>query len=493
MPRLALALPLCLLVTAHAAAQNPIVRLEVRVTTGNDDLREGSQLYVTWQLAGQAIQRQSIIRRRERLADRTTNVAQVNFPSPVRLQQITEVGLDFVADKRDMMGDDEWVLDRLTIAAFDARGQRVATLVDQRLNKKFAHHATWRSGPLAFAQPEEVAFTGFEVTVETGDDDFHKESGLALEIELTTGNAPIRLPISPGRRLADRTTWTTRAMLTPRDTPGGRVLRRNVHRVLLQYSADRNLHTLVSEVDQWELRGVSVRGIAPDGHLVPLASSGAMRQKLEGSDYWVSRSLAPVGVSEIIQHLPATSLKFVIFTGNDDLRSDSTFRLYLVIGGREVEVAMAGHNMRDEVNGTYNALFKDRTAVAVVLAGGPPSGFSTRSTFGGDPRLSGRVARYQVRDVERVRIAFTPGDAVDDVGRALVDEDHNNVGMAQDQWEMLWVEVLAYEPRTGTTVFLTRDFQKVKFNTNLRTWQSDVLPSFSTAMEGYGRAGTPGP
>ena len=469
------AVALLLLGPAATLAQNPITRLEVRVTTGNDDLREGSQAFLTWQLRGEPMQRQSIIRRRERLPDRTTNVAQVVLPRPIPLEEITEIGLDFVADRREMMGDDEWVVERLVVTAHDTRGQRMATLVDARLRKKFAHTASWRSGPLARARPEDVALVGFEVTVETGDDDFRAGSGLYLEVEPTTGNAPIRLRISPGRRLVDRTSFTTRAMLGTRDTPGGRILARNVQRVLLQFQADRHPHTVVSEPDKWELRGVAVRGIAPDGHVVPLASSGAIRLKLEGADYWVSAPLHPRGLSEIIQALPATALRFSVFTGEDDLRGDSLFQLYAIIRGHEYRLVTLGANRTDEYLGTYASLFKDRTESPVSI----------------DPAVASGLSGVRVRDVERIRIKFTPGEAHDDVARALVDKDRNNLGLARDQWELLWVGVFAIEPRTGTKVHIMREFRKTRLNTGLRTWTSGVLPSFSTALDGYGRAYTP--
>ena len=477
---LLLALPIWILGATSVMAQNPVTRLQVRFTTGNDDLREGSQLFLTWQLRGQSIQRQSIIRRRERLPDRTTNQAQVVLPRPTPLGDITEVGLDFIADRRDMMGDDEWILSRLVVTALDAAGRPVATLVDAALNKKFAHNATWRSGPLARARPEEVAFTGFEVTVETGDDDFRKESGLALEVEPTSGASPIRVSISPGRRLDDRTTWTTRAMLTPRDVPGGRIPSGDIYRVLLQYSADRQAHTVFSEPDKWEIRGVSIRGITPDGRLIPVTSSGAIRQKLYGSDYWVSRPIHPRVIPAWVQTAPVSTLQFVIFTGEDDLRGDSSLQPMLIIDGHATRLTSFGHNLTDEYAGTYASLFKDRTAFLIYFCGTLAVGVGQAGSVCVPERDAAAFARLQVHDVQRLQLRFSPGDADDDVAVALTDKEHNNLGLAQDEWEMLWVAVVVRDPRTDQPVYLTREFHKMKFTKDQRTWTSAYLPSYKS-------------
>lgn len=460
---------LCLLCQGVAFGDTPITRLEIQATTGNDDLRDGSQAFFTYQLRDRPPERTPINRRKERLPDRTTNTVQVNFPRPVALEDLTEVGIDFVAGSKQFMGKDEWMLESLSVKAYDAGNQLMSTLVDQRLRKKFTHTSSWRSGPLQRARAEDVALIGFEVTVETGDDDLTAESGLSFEVEQTTGVAPIQIWLPTSRRLADRSSYTVRAMLTTRDAPRGRILNRNIHRMLLQYHANREFSSALDMPDEWELRGVTVRGVTPDNRLIPVTSSGAIRQKFQGKEYWVSAPLRPRVMTETVHGLPLQNMEVTLYTGNDDLRDDSGIQGFLVIRGREYKIfTIDGKNK-------YKTALEDRTEWVVRPHGD----------------LLGNLSSYRLRDVERIRIKFTSGPAYDNVIKTANARKLHKLGQADDQWELLWVGLVVTEPRSGARMHVMREFRKQKFSKNNPTWESAVLPSYSTATWGYGRAGVP--
>lgn len=135
-----------LLLGAHFSLAQPT--LIFSIGTGDDDLREGSRVNVTVIYFNP--ERSTIVRdlaAGSRFPDRTTNTGIIALPDGVLLQDIQEIRVEFVPNKRTFMEDDKWWFTRLVVT-YSGPGGSANLYENNNVAKKFERQETWSTGVL---------------------------------------------------------------------------------------------------------------------------------------------------------------------------------------------------------------------------------------------------------------------------------------------------------------------------------------------------------
>lgn len=275
--------------TAVATASAPVPTLApaihtltVSIATGNDDLREGSEVHVGAVLTSGETLEMRFSNPRERLADRTIVTRDLRLPREILLNQLAYLKVRFVPDRRFGMNDDQWEMLGLSVVARARDGRAVdvyesATSLTNFDAHKFSRASEWETRRLRWGQRQLAA------TVTSGSDDLRHGSHAEVQVEYADGQVvSAHLGAIPGGQ--SRTAIT----LASEQPPGPEV---PVHRVRVLKSQWRS--PIGATTDEWDFDGVRV----------DLAQGGAVRQLLferrgarhrfGGSGVWESPVLAP--------------------------------------------------------------------------------------------------------------------------------------------------------------------------------------------------------
>ncbi len=124
----------------------------VIIGTGSDDLREGSRVLIRIHMRGRPPMVFNAAAGGERFPDRTVTAAipwglQAIHNPPVNVNDVERIEVAYVPDRRDLMHDDQWAFQSLTLTVNDSAGP--VTLYDNAsIAHKFERAGTWNSGVL---------------------------------------------------------------------------------------------------------------------------------------------------------------------------------------------------------------------------------------------------------------------------------------------------------------------------------------------------------
>lgn len=118
-----------LLICASMAAASAVTAsvhtvFEIQISTGNDDLREGSNVELVIAMRDGRELRKTVNNPRERFADRTSKTVSMNFAPGVRVEDINTVTLNWQPDRGGgLTRADEWEMAGLQLATLNSRGR----------------------------------------------------------------------------------------------------------------------------------------------------------------------------------------------------------------------------------------------------------------------------------------------------------------------------------------------------------------------------------
>ncbi|MDK3158633.1 hypothetical protein QPK87_18945 [Kamptonema cortianum] len=118
--------------------------LTVEIGTGNDDLREGSKVELTFVVRGQRNHTVEIAKG-IRWPDRTQQKIEIELPYSADLSQFERIDVRFVANRRALMEDDKWWFTSLVVRN---RTGSSTIYANNAVNHKFERDDTWTTGVL---------------------------------------------------------------------------------------------------------------------------------------------------------------------------------------------------------------------------------------------------------------------------------------------------------------------------------------------------------
>ncbi len=284
-----------------------VARLEVVITTGDDDLRGGDDNVSALVTIGSR-EHTFPLNKGKKWKDRETHTVTLPLPAGTRLSTLRGFGLRTTFGSG--LGSDEWKVDRLLVR-WSGDGEGVLV---QESGSPFLH---LRGDEPAWSQPltppaarltPETALTALRVTITTGGDDLRGGDDDNAVLTVRTRRHRLRLPLNAGASWGNGSTHTVTHALPPGITLGV------VSRVRLETAFGGG-----TGGDNWEVAAVVLEGRTATGwrELARHRGSPWVRftgERKEAAVYAGPPPRLPAG-------LCAEHLELAIDTGGDDLRA----------------------------------------------------------------------------------------------------------------------------------------------------------------------------
>lgn len=407
----------------------PAIRtLNVAIDTGDDDLRQDSEVHVGVELrSGETLE--VPFARGERFPDRTQAARDVRLPRAVPVGDIRAVKVRFVQGPARGLtrGADEWWMTRVTFIGIATDG-RSRVLYTGAPMQKFSNGNTWEA-PATSESPRAPRAARLCMKLQTGSDDLRGDSGATVQAEYDDGRLVEGRFVGSGGGacLAIPAGYADRGL-------------RKVRVRMSRGGAGNFASGPATRVDSFVLAGVHLAA-EEDGRTRPLWSASPM-VRMTGHGVWESADLAetPYAPPASVQ-----SVRLRALTGNDDLRGRATFGVELADGR------------------VISAQFGSTAGAPVTVT---PAGQLVENTRTGAAHATGDTW-----------ITLPPGTSSAQIRRVVVTYATVQTGPgAHDQWDLAGVEVAA---NAGGAIHRLWSSWKVDYRfRNTDTWRSDVLPTF---------------
>lgn len=283
--------------------------VQVRVKTGNDDLRSDSRAWVDVTTRAGTISA-PLNSPGERLADRTTKSVTLAFPTTTSERDIWRVGIRYEAG-RNAFGSDEWEVESVSLHPAGRPG--AALLSMNQFGLKFSKSGNWISPYLPKAVSTESINPGeLMVDLHLGGDGYRPTSHVIIEVETDDGL------FWRGRNNAGQLDRTPTRTGRPTADARERILVHRIRCIRIGFEGGGlpGAAATYDSGDDLELDGITVRYPTPAGDKV-LTSFPHVKHKFVNGGWWQSPVFRPFAK---LPGEPIQALRYTIYNGLDDLR-----------------------------------------------------------------------------------------------------------------------------------------------------------------------------
>jgi microsomal dipeptidase-like Zn-dependent dipeptidase len=360
---LAAALPLALLCfpCGQAAAQT-FNQIQFVITTGNDDLRGNSSATATL-AAPNGVVLQVISLKAQNQPGWNNNSAHTVTTGLSPAQNASAIGsivITLTSHNSFAETDDNWNIEGVVVKLMN-NGANATELVNSSGNPLARLTG---SGPSVTLHPQPAAppgsFNQIQFVIATGDDDLRGDSSVTATLEAPNSGTlqviTLKAQNQPGWN--NNTSRTVTATLSPPRTPVA------IGHIVITLTSH---NSLTETDDNWNVESVAATMLNNGAGARPLMSaSGAPLARLTGSQPTLTLPQAPSGPAGTFNQI-----QFVIGTGSDDLRGDSsaTATLQSPNGSPVQTLTLKAHNQAGWGNNTTHtvslALKPPRAACAI--------------------------------------------------------------------------------------------------------------------------------